>query len=340
MTSRSKKIKWFFNILTLLALGVAIFVLRKQIIDVVKDFDQVNTAVLLLMLPLQAINYHSYARMTQRLFKILGHPQKYRDMVKMQLELNFVNNVFPSGGVSGFSYFSLRMHKFGVSAGKATLVQTMKFLMLFLSFQIVLGLGLISLAISGRASNVVILVAATLSTTLFFVTLVMGFVIGSKARINGFFGFIARTINKLISIFWRSKPETINLDFVKRTFTELHENYVDLRTQWRELRLPFLYMLLANISEVATIYVVYVAFGNFVNPGAVILAYAVANIAGVISVLPGALGVYEAIMTIVLTASGIPASLSLPVTVMYRLLNMALQLIPGYYFYQKALHKD
>jgi uncharacterized protein (TIRG00374 family) len=80
------------------------------------------------------------------------------------------------------------------------------------------------------------------------------------------------------------------------------------------------------------------AFGEFVNPGAVIIAYAVANFAGLISVLPGGVGVYEALMTAVLAAAGIPAALSLPVTVMYRILNSAIQLIPGYYFYQKNLH--
>jgi uncharacterized membrane protein YbhN (UPF0104 family) len=83
--------------------------------------------------------------------------------------------------------------------------------------------------------------------------------------------------------------------------------------------------------------VVYVAFGRLVNVGAVILAYAVANFAGLISVLPAGIGIYEGLMTAVLVATGISAGLSIPVTIMYRVLNMAIQLTPGYYFYQKAL---
>jgi uncharacterized membrane protein YbhN (UPF0104 family) len=67
------------------------------------------------------------------------------------------------------------------------------------------------------------------------------------------------------------------------------------------------------------------------------LAYAVANVAGLISVLPGGIGIYEALMTAVLASAGISPAVSLPVTVMYRVLNTALQLPPGYYFYHKSI---
>jgi hypothetical protein len=35
----------------------------------------------------------------------------------------------------------------------------------------------------------------------------------------------------------------------------------------------------------------------------------------------------------------VPAAVSLPVTIMYRILNTLLQIPPGYYFYQKAVSK-
>jgi uncharacterized protein (TIRG00374 family) len=97
---------------------------------------------------------------------------------------------------------------------------------------------------------------------------------------------------------------------------------------------------MANTTEILAVYVVYIAFGHWVNPGAVILAYAVANFAGLISVLPGGVGIYEALMTATLAAAGVPAAVSIPVTVMYRVLNITIQVIPGYFFYHKALHKD
>jgi uncharacterized protein (TIRG00374 family) len=143
-------------------------------------------------------------------------------------------------------------------------------------------------------------------------------------------------LNMFLGVFRRNK-ETINVAGAQSAFNELHDNYKLLKENWRQLRVPFLYMMIANATEVAAVYVVYIAFGRLVNVGAVILAYAVANFAGLISVLPAGIGVYEGLMTAVLAATGISAGLSIPVTIMYRVLNMGIQLIPGYYLYQKAL---
>lgn len=147
-------------------------------------------------------------------------------------------------------------------------------------------------------------------------------------------------INRLISIVRREQPETINVGRVQQIFTELHENYKKLKKDYSALRPPLLHGLIANITEVLTVYTVFVAFGHIVNPGAIILAYAIANFAGLISVLPGGVGIYEALMTAVLAIAGVPPGVSIPVIVMYRVLSMTIQTIPGYYFYHQALKSE
>ena len=92
-----------------------------------------------------------------------------------------------------------------------------------------------------------------------------------------------------------------------------------------------------NVTEILSIYTVFLAFGEVVNIGAIILAYGVANFAGLISVLPGGVGIYEFLMTAVLATAGVPASVSIPVIVMYRVLSTLIQVPPGYYLYQKNL---
>lgn len=335
----SSKVKTIISIVTILALFVFVYALRQQIVDTFRNLKEVNLWAIALMPLLQVVNYHAYTKMYLHIYGILGDELPYKKLFKVQLELNFVNNVFPSGGVSGISYFSLRMRKLGAGAGKSTLVQVLKFALIFLSFQIMLGLGLIILAIGGQANSFLILIAGSLSTFLFVGTILMAYILGNRNRINGFFAFLTKSFNKLVHIFKRSSPETIKLDKVHATFNELHDNYILLRKRTGELKKPMLYALLANITEVLTIYAVYMAFSNFINPGAVIIAYAVSNFAGLISVLPGGIGIYEALMTGTLVAAGIPAALSLPVTVMYRILNSVIQLPLGGYFYYKTLHE-
>ena len=334
---RQKRWKIILTVVTLLALLGLIYAVRNEIFETFANLGRVNGYILLLMIPAQILNYHAYSKMYQHLFKILGNKFSYKRLLRITTELNFVNNVFPSGGVSGFSYFGIRMKAERVSAGRATLVQVMRFILLFISFQALIIFGLFVLALEGGVNNLVILIAGSLATLTIVGTFILAFIIGSKRRINNFFTYITKVFNRLIYTLRPKHPETIDIARVQRIFTDLHENYRVFRKKPQVLKMPLFYALLANIGEVLTIYVVYLAFGEFVNIGAIILAYAIANFAGFVSVLPGGVGIYEGLMTAVLVATGVPVGISISATVMYRVLNIGLQLPPGYFFYNKAI---
>lgn len=330
--------KIIVNVITLIALGILIYAIRDQLGATLSNLKHVNAWFLLLLIPIEFLNYHAQTKMYQKLYRLVGNKLSYKFLFRTSLELNFVNHVFPSGGVTGFSYYSLRMRSGDKLTGtKATLVHTFKLALMFLSFEILLVFGLFSLAIMGKVNNLTVLVAAVISTLVIVGTLIAAYVLGSKSRINSFFTAITIALNKIIQIVRPKHPETININRAKMVFTDFHENYQTIKKSPEKLKSPFMYALLANITEVLAVYVVYLAFGDAVNIGAVILAYAVANFAGLVSVLPGGVGIYEALMTAVMATAGVPAALSLPVTVMYRVLNTVIQLPPGYYFYHQNL---
>jgi uncharacterized protein (TIRG00374 family) len=329
--------KLIINIITVLALVVLIVALREQLVETFSNLAKIHAWVLLLLLPLQWLNYHAQTKMYQGLFALVGNKLRYKFLFRTSLELNFVNQVFPSGGVTGISYFGMRLRNKEITAGKATLVQIIKLGLLFLSFEILLVLGLFFLAIGNQANDVIILVTSSISTLMIVGTIAFAMIIGSERRIKGTFKAITMFLNRVIHLVRPKHPETINIDRIERGVMELHNNYRLLTSSYRRLRGPFLWALMVNVTEVLKIYVVYLAFGNAVNLGAVILAYSVANFAGLVSVMPGGIGIYEALMTAVLTAAGVPAKLSIPVTIMYRVLSTLIQLPPGYYFYQKTI---
>jgi uncharacterized protein (TIRG00374 family) len=332
--------KLVLNLVTLGALAMLVYAIRDQISSTFSNLTQIHGWALLLMIPIEALNYHAQARLYQRMFGIVGNKLGYKYIYRVSLELNFVNHVFPSGGVTGLSYFSLRLREGEkLTAAKATLVHFMKLAMTFLSFELLIVFGVISLSVMGRVNNLVILVAGSLSTLLLVGTAVFFYVIGSRSRINSFFTSLTRGLNKVIQLVRPKYPETINIDHARRMVDDFHDNYVEIKSSWRQLKIPFLYALLANITEVMAIYVVFVAFGEWVNIGSVILAYAIANFAGLISVLPGGIGIYEALMVTTLASTGVPAALSLPVIVMYRVVNTLIQIPPGYYLYNQSLRR-
>lgn len=339
MVEKIKRRRWkiILTVITLGALIVTAYALRAQILETIKNLKDANLGLVLTVVPLALLNHFAQGNLYRHVFKILGNRFRTKSMMRLSLEMNFVNNIFPSAGMSGFSYLTIRLRPEGISAGKATLVQIMRFALLFVSFQALLGIGLVLLALGDGVSNFVMLAAGSLATLLLVGTAVVVYIVSSASRLNAFFTGLTRVLNRLIKVVRPRHPETISIQSVEKVFTELHDNYKLLRRHLKELRRPINYAMLANFAEISSIYFVFLAFGQAINPGAIIIAYAVANFAGIISVLPGGIGVFEALMAGVFVAAGVPAGISLPVIISYRVISISTQIPIGYYFYQKNL---
>ncbi len=326
------------NVATLLALLVLLYALRKDIYNTIDNLGRVYAAALLLLIPIEIWNYDAQTRLYRELFRLVGNKLSYRFLYETSLELNFINNVFPSIGLTGISYFGVRMRSSEITAGKAAVVQLLKLVMVYVSFEILLLFGVLCMALFGDVNGLIILVASSITTLMVVGTVVFVSIAGSEKRINAAYDFVAKLISIVIRTVRPGHTGKVRLQAGRGIVEELHKNYRLIQDNYKQLKWALLWAGLANLSEVLAIYVVFVAFGHWVNIGAVILAYAVANFAGTISVLPGGVGIYEALMTGVLAVAGVPIGLTLPVTIMYRVLNSIIQLPPGYYFYHRTLH--
>src|SRR3989338_11712244 len=130
--------KLIFTLLAFFAFIGLVVALRRQIIETFQNLSEVNAWILLFMVLWQSLSYYSYARMYRQLFLLLGEKIRFRSLLRVTIELNFINNILPSGGVSGISYFSLRMRDAEVDPSKSAVVQVGRFILIFLSFEILL----------------------------------------------------------------------------------------------------------------------------------------------------------------------------------------------------------
>ncbi|MBA2278999.1 flippase-like domain-containing protein [Candidatus Saccharibacteria bacterium] len=332
--------KFWLNIITIGALVFLVVISWDQIIEAFRKLDSLNTWALLLMIPIQLISYYGVARLYRDFFASQGEHVPLKTLYSVALELNFVNHVFPSGGVSGFSYLSLRLKNLGISTAKSTLAQILRFTLTFISFLVLLFFGMIMLSFGSNTSPLTILISSTIIFMTIFGVMVGVYIISELRRINAFVSWLPRALNKLIGVFRKNRRSVIDIAKVEKTLEDLHQDYILLRKDLGQIKKLLGWALLINITEVLTIYMVYIAFGSLINPGALIIAYAVANFAGLIAVLPGGVGIYEGLMTAVLASAGVEKALALSATVIYRVLSMLYFLPVGYYLYQRALKKS
>ncbi len=333
-----RDVKFWLNIATFVALAVLIVISREQIVEALQQLATLQIWVLALLIPAKLVSFYAIARLYKDFFDANNSRIDIKTAYKIALELNFVNSVFPSGGISGFSYLSLRLKRSGISTAKSTLAQILRFALTFLSFLLLLLVGVFLLALSHDTNGLVIFISSAIIFTTLFGTGVGIFIIGKATRIKAFVSWLPKGLNALFRLFRITKKhEIINMQRVESTLENMHEDYKALTRNIALVRRLFWWMLLFNVAEIITIYVVYVAFGTLINPGALILAYAIANFAGLIAILPGGVGVYEGLMTATLASVGVARGLALSATVLYRILSMLLFLPVGYYFYSKVL---
>ncbi len=333
------KLKLWLNIVTFAAIAVVVIFARHDIVLALQKMQQLNLWILALMVPAQAFAFFAVARVYFHFFKATGTPLPMKALLPAAIELNFVNHIFPSGGVSGFSYLTVRLRHNNISTAKATLAQIVRFIFAFVTFIALLLLALVLLALEDRVNRFIILIAAALTFTIIFATLTVIYVIGTEYRIQDFTRGMSRFLNRLIQLVRPGQPETINLAAVAQTFTELHSDYVLLRRELHKMWPSVLWALIANVAEVAVIYIAFVAHGAWINPGALIIAYAIATIAGLLAILPGGLGVYEPLMATLLLSAGVPANVALSATLVSRVVTLVLALGSGYVLYQRALRR-
>lgn len=334
----SKRVRVIINVVTIVALVVLLYFSWPQIQNGLHEIGGAKWSVVFLMIPMQLLNYYAVARLYHDYLKSLGETVKMSTMYKVALELNFVNHVFPSGGVAGFSYLGLRLRRHGVPVSRTTLAQTMRFAGTFISFLLVLFLGMFLLSFSQQVGGVTLFIGLTITISTIAISLIGVYIVSSESRIRAFTAFLPRIINKVLHPFTK-RANSIDVGRIEHLFVDLHKDYVIALKDKQSLKRVFFWALIINVTEIATAYLAYVALGQLVNPGAVILAYAVASFAGLIAILPGGIGVYEALMTAVLASAGVPKALALSATLVYRIFTMIIFLPVGFVLYQLALRK-
>jgi len=330
------------SIFTVVFLAVIIFVSRNEIAHAWELLAKVNIWVLLLLIPGQMLVYYAGGEM---IFSYLRSKSSIEDvkrgeLTRISLELNFVNHILPSGGVSGLSYVNWRLGQYGVSAGRATMAQAVRYSAGFAAFVALLLVAVIAVTIDGQINRWIILISSSLVGLMFSIVAATVFLLSSKRRIDRFAGWAHRTINGVVrKVTFGRRPQLIGQEVIATFFDELHHDFLALSHDKRLLVKPFLWGLVFMAGDAALFLVTFLALGTMVNPAIILIAYGVASIAGFFVVTPGGAGAYEAIMVSFLAIAGVTSGVAIAGIVLTRVILLLGTIIFGYLFYQHALIK-
>jgi uncharacterized protein (TIRG00374 family) len=195
------------------------------------------------------------------------------------------------------------------------------------------------LAFSGTASRFLLLISTALVFVILLAFLISIYLLDDEKRISKFVIYSSRGINRIARFFRPNSHPVVNgykIRKMNNAVKKLEDDFNMVKKNWKKLLYISRWGILANLTEITTIYVAFLAYSEVVNPGVVIIAYGVAVFAGLLAIMPGGVGVYESLMTGVMASGGIPAALGLSATLLYRIFTMSIFLPIGYFLYYRA----
>lgn len=334
-------VKHWLNILTFALILLVLFFARNDLVKAWQLLGQVNVWIFLAIIPLQFLSYYASGEMIFSYLKARGDLKDVPSIEKpkMALELNFVNHIFPSAGVSGASYMTYRLSKFGVNHGRAALAQVVRLAMQFASFAALMLIAVLWVTFDGDLTRATILIASSLLTAILAGIVGLIFLLGSRKRLDRFEEFLDNVINKKLAKFFKRPTPFIKRKDIHDFFSDLHDDYKDLRVKPKCLQKPFWWGVVFNVAETAMFFVSFWALGTIVNPAPILIGLGLAGLVGTFLVTPGGAGGYEAAIIFFLTIAGVEPAIAVAGVLLTRTSLIVLTIASGYFFYNSAMKK-
>ena len=308
----------------------------------IRAFSTLNIWILLLLIPEQLLMYYSAG---QIYFAFLRTRQginiAQRRLMRVSLEINFVNTALPSAGVSGLGYLIWRLKSFKISPGQVSFIHVLRYAISALANTIQTWIAIIIVLAAGcviSGGEWALWLAGGIALGIEIVILVAWLIIRRQKTVDWFAATASKVINGVVRWFTRGhKRVFLREDSVNKFFSDLREDYLAIKRRKRILGKPIIWGALYAFLELATYWVVACALGHPEILPQIMIAEGVASIVGTILVTPGGVGGYEGAMIAIMVATGVDLSTATIVVVVTRVTVLLGTIASGWGFYQHAL---
>lgn len=328
------KLRHFAFFVALVLLGLLFLRNAGQLEQFIALLKELNIWVLLLVLPARFGYYWASTRFYDHFFGgIYKKRIPFWRLFEGVVSMNFVNTVVPTGGVSGAAYFA-QIFRTKISQKQSFIAQFFWYIATFLSLVVILAVSFLVLFFSQSIIQVSYRLVLIVVSLLLFIALSMIAMTLNPRLFERVLFYATRPINWVLKLLRKGRiGERQTTQFVDgyRTLIELFAQ--DPR---RALR-PLGDALMCISFEILSIFIVFLAFGQLVNPGMVGAAYIFALLMSTLSFFTSGVGMYEATMVAVMVALGVPFGLAFSVTTIYRLLALWMFIPVGLWFYKRQV---
>lgn len=246
-------------------------------------------------------------------FEAVGHATGFWHNVILIFSLVFINTFCLFSGATGVAFIIDDAHREGCDAGQSTGGAILSQIGYFAAIFVISAIGFTTMLVAGQVNFLFVTGAIVLAVAL--AALSSLFVIGHKRPrvLYRFFAGLQNILNRVIGLLGKSLPA----GWGRKTAHSFENTATILARNPRGTLITVAYASLSAILNMATLVAIGFAFG-FEEAAPLVAAFAVAAISVILSPTPQGIGVVEAAIAAILTASGCSLATATAIALVYR----------------------
>jgi hypothetical protein len=330
--------------LILIYLKISEFQLIKEV------FLRSNFLWLFSIIVVQIFSYYFTALNYRDVLRVKDLDVPVKELFPVTFVIQFLNQALPSAGFSGQVFFVQYLKKFGLNVAEGIGRAILELTTLYMAFGVFFIISAGALVRGGMIEKHPEALYFFYGFSFFAVIGVsLFFVLQKKGR-----GKIARwMIDKLHRYFERRETKkrekneekekgTNHAEHVAMIFDQFKEtlNLGVLRRHGRAFWLAFLWQNLVLFTNVLTLYFLSFAIGYKISFLIAFITFTLTKFLSMVSFIPGALGVFEGGMTLILVSFGVSAGPALAMTLLLRAFTFWFPMPIGWILYRWYLHRQ
>jgi hypothetical protein len=338
--------RFLFYFITLAAL-ILIYLKISEFQLIKEVFLRSNFLWLFSIVVIQIFSYYFTALNYRDVLRVKDLDVRVKELFPVTFVIQFLNQALPSAGFSGQVFFIQYLKKFGLSVaegiGRAILELTTLY-MAFGAFFIISAIVLLQGGMVERHPEALYFIYSFLFFAIIAISLF--FIFQRKGR-----GKIARwTIDKLHAYFEKRNKKrekkgektSNHAGHVAMIFDQFKStlNIGVLKQHSRAFWLAFLWQNLVLFANVLTLYFLSFAIDCKISFSVAFITFILTKFLSMVAFVPGALGVFEGGMMLILVSFGVPAGPALAMTLLLRAFTFWFPMPVGWILYRWYLHKQ
>lgn len=321
-----------------LAVLIIIYIRLSEIKLIASIFAKSNLGWIAAIIIIQLYVYYFQALNYREVLRIKDLEVNAKELYPMSFVVQFLNQALPSAGLSGQVFFIQYLKKYGLSIAEGigrAFLEIMTLWMAMGSFFIISSVMILKGGAIANVPELRFVIYAFVFLAIIAVSVF--FLIQRKKRSR-----LARWVTDWLHCHFekkqgrRDKKTAGHFSHVEMIFEQFKDslNFRFLQTKAKSFWMAFFWQCMIILAHVITLYFISFAIGHPISFRLAFIVFSLVRFIAMIAFVPGALGIFEGSMTLILISFGVATGPALAMTLILRAFTFWLPMPVGWVLYR------